>query len=377
MRVLILSCNTGEGHNSTARAIAEVLKARGDDSYIMDALSLWSPKASKFICSWHVRLYRGAPKLFNAGYRFSEKQPAEPEGEGMIYDLLARGAEPMYRMIQENQFDAVICVHIFAAMMLTEVRRQFGLGIPSSLVATDYTCSPCAERCVVDQFFIPDERLIPEFVQRGIPEEKLTATGIPVRQSFFLPKDPKKARRTLGLPEEKKILLCMSGSMGAGPIKKIVRETVARLPEDAFAVCVCGNNAKLYDSLSELGTGERMKVIGYTKQVPLYMEAADLMLTKPGGLSSTEAAAERLPMVLADFVGGCEGRNLEFFCGNGFALSAQDPDTLPELVCRALSDGNLRAGLSEKLERCFQHNGGVEICDQVALAVKNKKESEN
>ena len=120
-----------------------------------------------------------------------------------------------------------------------------------------------------------------------------------------------------------------------------------------------------------------MKVIGYTKQVPLYMEAADLMLTKPGGLSSTEAAAERLPMVLADFVGGCEGRNLEFFCGNGFALSAQDPDALPELVCRALSDGNLRAGLSEKLERCFQHNGGVEICDQVARAVKNKKESEN
>lgn len=368
-----MSCNTGEGHNSTARAIAEVLKDRGDDSYIMDALSLWSPKASKFICNWHIRLYRDAPKLFNAGYRFSEKQPAEPEGEGMIYDLLAKGAEPLYRMMQENQFDAVICVHIFAAMMLTEVRRQFGVELPTGLVATDYTCSPCAERCIVDAFFIPDERLIPEFVQRGIPEEKLVVTGIPVRQSFFQPKDSLLARRTLGLPEEKKILLCMSGSMGAGPVKKIVKETVARLPENALAVCVCGNNTKLYDSLSELGSRERLKVLGYTKQVPLYMDAADLMLTKPGGLSSTEAAAKRLPLVLADFVGGCEGRNLEFFCGNGFAWTAQDPEDLPELVCKTLADEAALGAMSAALEQNFRHNGAAEICAYVARAVEAKK----
>lgn len=369
MRVLILSCNTGEGHNSTARAIAEVMKQRGMDCFILDALSMWSAKLSRFVCNWHVRIYRGAPRLFNMGYKMLEHQPSDPGDEGPLYEVFSKGAAPLYQLIQENRFDAVICTHVFAAMILTEVKRRFDLPLPTAFVETDYTCQPYTEQTDMDAYFIPDERLMTEFIARGIDGSRLITTGIPVRQGFYAKSDRRLARQALGLPQNKRILLCMSGSMGAGPIRKLVKDVAENLPENAMAVCICGSNKKLYDDLSKLAGEGKLRVVGFTRDVPLYMDASDLMLTKPGGLSSTEAAAKRLPLVFANVVGGCEARNLEFFCRYEYAKTAGSAEELAKLSCRLLEDPDTTDQMAARLETGFRHNGAVEICDYLEKMV--------
>ncbi len=365
MRILILSCNTGEGHNSAGKAIQEVLTPLGVFSEIMDALSFWSPKISKFICNWHVRLYTRAPLLFNAGYRMAEDHDPEPSDESKIYEMLSQGAEKLYEALEIGVYDAVICVHVFACLMMRRVRRDYPIRVPTYFVATDYTCSPYVAEAEADGYFIPDEKLAPEFIRSGVPAKKLIPTGIPVRQVFFQPKDPKTSRTALGITPDKKVALLMCGSMGCGPIKRLAKRLTDTLPENAMLIVVCGHNEKLYEDLLELGNHANLRVLGFTKNIPVYMDAADLMMTKPGGLSSTEAAAKGLPIIFIDAVGGCEGRNLEFYTRYELAETADSVNRLAELVCSNLADPEKLRRMSETLRVNFPHNGAQEICAHV------------
>ena len=231
MRVLLLSCNTGEGHNATAKAIMEVLEARNISCQLQDVLACQSPRLSKFISTWHVRLYKYAPKLFDVGYRAMERTEPDPEDTSFIYELLRFSAGRVLELLAEGDFDAVICTHVFSGMAMTEVRKAFRLRIPTFFVATDYTCYPTTEQCDMDGYFIPDEALTGEYTLAGVPESRLLPYGIPVRQAFYTPGDRAQARVRLRLPEEGLVVLLMCGSMGCGPIKKMAKNLAERLPE--------------------------------------------------------------------------------------------------------------------------------------------------
>ena len=196
----------------------------------------------------------------------------------------------------------MVCVHAFSGMLMTEVRRVWDLQIPCYFVATDYTCSPTVEQSDVDGYFIPDSALAGEFVRAGLNSLRLIPSGIPVKQAFYTRQEASAARRKLELPDRLTVLL-MCGSMGCGPIHRIARELLQQLPEQVTLVAVCGNNEKLYEVLQEI-TDPRLRVLGYCREIPAYMDAADMIVTKPGGLSSTEAAVKHLPMVLINAVGG-------------------------------------------------------------------------
>ena len=363
MRIFILSCNTGEGHNSAAKAIAEVLTARGIDSEITDGLAFLSPEVSKFISNWHVRIYKRAPLLFNAGYRMAENHDPAPEDASMVYKALSLGAKKLYAALEAGRYDAVVSTHVFASLVMRRVCQDYPISIPHYLVATDYTCSPYVAEAQADGYFIPDEKLADEFARCGIPKERLNATGIPERQIIFTPGSRSESRAALGIPADKRVALLMSGSMGCGPIKRLARRLTEMLPEDGMLIVICGHNEKLYESLLELGNRSNLRVLGFTKDVPAYMDAADLMLTKPGGLSSTEAAAKGLPMIFIDAVGGCEGRNLEFYTRYELAETADSVNRLAKLVCTNLADPEKLRSMSQALRVNFRHNGGVEICD--------------
>ena len=159
------------------------------------------------------------------------------------------------------------------------------------------------------------------------------------------------------------LVLIASGSIGCGPLEEVCSQLLCRLPHTSTVAVICGHNEKLYESLLELGNRSNLRVLGFTKDVPAYMDAADLMLTKPGGLSSTEAAAKGLPMIFIDAVGGCEGRNLEFYTRYELAETADSVNRLAKLVCTNLADPEKLRSMSQALRVNFRHNGGVEICD--------------
>ena len=143
MQTLILSCNTGAGHNSCAQAVQEAYHSRGEICNITDSLQFISEKASTFISNWHTRIYRHAPRLFDAGYQRAEShEDIFCEGTP-IYKLLSSGAERMYQYIRSAGYDNIICTHVFPALALTEMRRQHPcLQLVTSHISTDYTCAP-------------------------------------------------------------------------------------------------------------------------------------------------------------------------------------------------------------------------------------------
>jgi processive 1,2-diacylglycerol beta-glucosyltransferase len=362
MRALILTCNTGEGHNSSAAAIKEAFDLRGIDCGIVDSLSFVSEKLPEFIRKCHVHIYRHIPRAFRNGYSYSEKHESVFSDQNLIYKCLASGADRLHEMVVRGRYSLLICVHVFSALMVTELRRRYRTDIETCYVATDYTCTPSTGNSELDHYFIAHEELIDEYAENGIPRSKLIPAGIPVRQEFYEQVRKEEARKQLGVPADRQSVLLMCGSMGCGPVEEMTRELAVRLPHKCDLTVICGTNEKLRKSLSKAAP-EKVRVLGYSYQMPLLMSAADLLVTKPGGISISEAAAKRLPMLFLDVVGGCEYRNLQFFTARRWAETYDTPEDLAKRCTELIKAPSLLQMKSEVLKEDFRGKAAKLICD--------------
>ena len=363
MRVLILSCNTGGGHNAVAAALAESFRRLGVSSDTADGLGFISKKASRFVSKWHTRFYRRYPKLYKAGYMSAESDAESNDRDNMVYRYMARGARRLNRAIQDGGYDAVVCVHVIPAMMMTELRRQCEGGPVFCFVATDYTCSPTVGACTPDICVIPHEELTEEFVACGIDRESILPAGIPVRRVFREQGDRAAARKALGLPAEGRHIVLMSGSIGCGPMGDVAEEMDIRLEKGDFASVLCGSNKQMRYAL-ELRHLCRVEAVGFTTQVALYMDSADVLVSKPGGISITEAGTRGVPLLLADMVGGCETRNQEFFNAHGWAESCPPAD-MAAAALKLLPDEKRRQDVVSAQHRDFDGLAAERIAEAV------------
>jgi len=352
-KVLLLSCNTGQGHNSCAQAVREYLEKQGISCETQDGLAFISKQVSEFMSWGHCFMYRHTPGLFRWGYRYSEKHPTVFEEDSGIYKMLTSGVERMYQYMQEGQFDTVVCTHPFSALILTRLLKQHPMRIRTAFIATDYTCYPLMESCDLQHYFIPDECLADEFEKCGIPKERIIAAGIPVGSQMPDKTEKEEAKRQLNIGAKNKHLLIMSGSMGCGPISEIVKYIAEELPEEMEASVICGTNGRLRKKLERKYKNDgKIHIVGYTGQVSLYMDSADLLLTKPGGVSVTEAAVKNLPMAFVDAVAGCERYNMDFFVKLGGAVTADSVKELAEQSIHILESDKERQGMEDALWNC-------------------------
>ena len=366
MRVLILTCNTGGGHNAVAAALAESFRRLGVSSDTADGLSYISQKASRFVSKWHTRFYRRYPKLYKAGYMSAENDAESNDRDNPVYRYMARGARRLGRAIQDGDYDAVVCVHVIPAMMMTELRRQHETGPVFCFVATDYTCSPTVGGCTPDICVIPHKELAEEFVSCGIARETLLAAGIPVRAVFRERGDRAAARSELALPPEGRHIVLMSGSIGCGPMADIAAELEKRMERGDFASVLCGSNRQMLYALRRRGF-RRVEAVGFTNRVHRYMDSADVLVSKPGGISITEAGTRGTPLLLADMVGGCETRNQEFFHAHDWAETCQ-PEDMADAALALLDRPERRQALVAQQHRDFD---GL-AADRVAQAVYDR-----
>ncbi len=372
MKILILSCNTGEGHNSAAKAIKYYFDKAGDECELVDALSFVSPKISKLVCGGHVFIYRHVPNMFDIVYNgaevFAKKESSKHDT--VIFKLLALGANKMYEHINGGDFDRIICFHPFAAQMLTKVCRDHPeINMPKYLVATDYTCSPGAGESVVDAYITSHEMVEHEFTGRGVPKDKIVPIGIPINPAYASLPSRNEAREKLGLFENDRVIVLMFGSMGCGPIEKTAEKLAEGTVGDEILYIMCGRNEKLHKSLLHLEQNSRVRVLGFRTDMPYFLVAADLFVTKPGGLSTTEAACARLPMLLMDAVAGCETYNYNFFVNNGMAFGAENVDDMVQKAHMLVHDKPRLADIREKLAENFP----VDISYRIYEYVKEGK----
>ncbi len=361
-KLLILSCGTGQGHNSCAQAVKEYYDGKNMNCIVRDSLAFVSTRFAGFISWGHSFVYRHIPGLFRWGFQYSENHPAIFRENSVVYNILASGAERMYQCIIDGGYETVVCTHVFSAITLTHMLKLHPMPLQTAFIATDYASYPGVESTDLQCCFIPHETLSPFYRKQGVPKERIFAAGLPVRRSFFVRTPQAEARRRLSISEESKLMLMMGGSMGCGSISRILRTVAKNLPEDAEVAVICGTNRRLLAKLNRRYGGQKqIHLVGYTNQVPLYMDAADLYLTKPGGISVTEAAAKCLPMVFLNAVAGCETYNMDFFTKLGGAVAGDSPEEVAGQAVRILRSDSERRRMRKALEAYHQLDGAAQI----------------
>ncbi|MGI6006770.1 MAG: MGDG synthase family glycosyltransferase [Ruminococcus sp.] len=352
MEVLILSCKTGGGHNMAGVAVQEELIRRGHRTVFLDPYQLTGTSLDRAVGNAYVRLVQRCPGAFGVLYQLGEAFRRLPF-RSPVYFLNIPVAEKLGTYLKKNSFDCIVTTHLFPAEMLTSLKRS-GIELPPSIfIATDYTCIPFTEETDCDYYVIPSEELTDEFVKRGIPEEKIRPLGIPVRAGF---------RRVMNLkPRGKKdlhYLLVSGGSIGAGSMERTLKRLKGKLKgrKDWLCIVICGNNQRLYRKLKRIyGNDQQYIILGKTECMEKYMKISDLFLSKPGGLSSSEAAVLGVPLLHITPIPGCESRNMKFFADRGMSFNG----------CKKISLEN-KAYLNEMYRNQKKYCKGDEtekICD--------------
>ncbi len=378
MKVLILSITAGEGHNSTAKAVKNCLDERGVDSRILDTYEYINPLLSETVSRGYLLSTEISPRAYRRVYRLGELKEKNSSRHSVMNITNSILAVKMKEYIEDYNPDCIICTHIFAALIINAMKMKGKLtGIFTVGIVTDFTIHPFwPDLDYLDGFVTASELLENEARRKGLDTAKLLPFGIPINPKFSHSIDKKEARRRLGIDEDKYTVLLMGGSMGFGNLDTNLRE-LCGLRLDFQVLSVCGNNKKKKRIIDELiAEGALTKQVhnyGFVDNVDVMMDAADCIITKPGGLTTSEALAKGLPLILINPIPGQEERNTEFLLNNGMAqqVTATYPlsDALfqffyyPEKVENLIKNIRIvgKRGSTEKLcDHIAEHCGGAE-----------------
>ncbi len=366
MKVLILSCNTGQGHNSVGRSLIEEFSVRGISADMRDALAFNSQFPSKVICGVHTNASLHVPKLLGVGIGVAHLMDKTKIKHSPCYLSNMPYAEAIYRFIKEGGYDTVVIPHVFPSETMTRIRRKHPemRQIRTYFIGTDYAYPPFLHDTDLDGYIIPHSDLVEDFAAAGIPKDKIFPLGIPVKKAFTVHTDKNEARKKLNLPEKENIILIMTGSMGFGHTESLVRELLRH--SDTMLLVMGGNNTRMKARLRQKYEGEkRLRVLDFTREVSIYMDAADLLFTKPGGLSSTEAAVHGIPFLHTAPIPGWEENNIRFFHAHGFSDYGKNAAELASKALSLLKDPALCQAMCENQAHGISHSAAEDICDLI------------
>lgn len=307
-RILLLSANFGSGHLSAAKAIAGLCQT-ADPACTAEPLQMKSPFLNLF--TWgYLQLIDWAPALYRKLYRL-------PVGWPLRRLLLAVLGPAVKREIRRFRPDVIVGTHPFPAGVAAYLRSKGQLNVPIVMALTDFLPHGFWVWEGVDRYCVSSETAAEALVRMGVDRRRIAVTGVAIRPEFAATAD-KVAR----LPSDTtRRMLVMGGGLGLGPIREAVR-ALASLPHpDLRITVICGSNKELERQLLDLfGADQRIDVVGYTNKVAEYMAASDLLVTKPGGITCSEAMAMGLPMLLLSPLPGHEEENAGYLVGTGAAI---------------------------------------------------------
>lgn len=331
MEALILSCATGGGHNAAAKAVADALQRRGIHAILLDPYSLEGKSVADTVGSTYVNLVKSHPDLFGLVYKigrkYSQIQLKLPH-KSPVYRAQHKVAAKLKDYLEQACPDIIITTHVFCAEMLTMLHDQDVKLPPILYVATDYTCIPFTQEVRADYYIVGSQDIEKSFTDMGMDQNKLLPFGIPVQTAFEEPCSQSDACRQLGLDPKLKWIILAGGSMGFGLSHNLhILAPFINDHPDLGLVVLTGNDQKELEQLKTRYKNDHIKIWPKTDQMPLLLEAGSALITKPGGLSTTEACVSRIPLILVNPIPGCETENAKFFTSHGMAMWAQDPDT--------------------------------------------------
>lgn len=335
MKVLVMSISAGQGHNQTAKVLCDYLESADIRAEFLDTFEYINPILSDSVEKGYLLSTKNLPKIYGKMYSLAEKHDhTEPKTTSLSHITTALLAQKLKKYISDKEPDVIVCTHVFAAMLVTYLKKTLNLNSKTIGIVTDFTIHPFWEACDLDFYVTASELLNYQMIKKGIPIERVKPLGIPIAPKFSERKSKEEACAELGIPCKKTVFV-MSGSMGYGNMLEIVEE-LDKVPLDFQTVTVCGNNKKMFEQLEKAETEKLVKNCGFVDNVDVIMDAADCIITKPGGLTVSEALAKGLPIIMANPIPGQEDRNVEFLLNNGAAVSISKTYTVGDALLRIL-----------------------------------------
>ncbi len=369
-KVLILSCGTGGGHNSSAKAIQEKLQDKNIKADFFEYLDIINPKIGKKVNKLYIKSTLGKGKIFKGVYNLGEMYQ-KTKLKSPVYVLNSLCKESLYKFILNNNYDYVVVTHLFPALALTEIKKEHNIKFIE--IATDYVCIPFWEESNPDYIIIPHKDLERDFIEKGISKEKILPLGIPVFKQFTNTHSKEECKKALNLDVNKKYILMLNGSMGFGKVLQTVDKLIKEI-SDINLIVSCGTNKKLKNSLTrKYKNNDRVIALEYTTELYKYMASSDIVLTKPGGLTSTEVSTFRKPFIHTMPIPGCENYNADFFSSRQMCIKCNDIKETVKQTKMLLENKDLQEKMIEKQKEFIDVEACEKICNFIINELKGTK----
>lgn len=360
LKAIILSATTGGGHIRAANAIKLYLEEFSYEVIVLDTLEYINPILNKTITEGYEFIVRKKPSIYKVMYNTSNKKSIV-QAIAKINSLISKKLVPL---INEYDPDIVITTHPFSTEMVSRLKGLRKIDAPIICIMTDYSPHRTWINDNVDAYVVSNDEMIKSMYDMGVPYWKVYPYGIPIDEAFYERKDRSIVLEEIGLDPKLPMILIMAGSLGVGNILEIYKGLLD-IPINFQIVVITGRNEKLYGAIQEIICGinkkkhhvlksfkryvsnikfrklrfikkhsiatesetmfrsihkKNTKILYFTDQVDKYMKTADLIITKPGGLTITEALACNLPMAIFDAIPGQEQENADFLVSNNMAI---------------------------------------------------------
>lgn len=343
MNILILSASTGGGHMRASKAIEGYMTQQNKDINvkIVDSLLYISPILNKTVTGGYVYLATKTPKLYGKLYDLTNKDHKLANFVTRLNNIFANKLLPL---IDEFRPDIIITTHPFPTEMVSRLKSKKEINIPLICIMTDYAPHKAWINDNVDAYIVANDDMVTKMVTEGVDSRCIYPYGIPVDEVFFEEKEKQLVIEELGLDKSLPTILMMAGSFGVSNVFDVY-ENIIDIDLDFQIILVTGKNQKLYNHFEEVigSSPKKTKLIYFTEEINKFMQASDIIITKPGGLTVTEALACNIPMAVFDAIPGQEEENAEFLLKHNMAVRISDGNSCREAIIELLKDG-------EKLE---------------------------
>jgi processive 1,2-diacylglycerol beta-glucosyltransferase len=366
MRILIATVTAGGGHLAAAAALEEAWRAAHPDDVVekIDLLKLFSPLHRKIYSDGYVKLVESAPELWGMVFAKTDN-PKLLRSLKRIQRKFPSGSKHRFaRFVRQFKPDVVLCTHYLPLETLTPLREKKG-GIRPFVVCivTDFEAHALWMESCVDLYCVAAEETKARLVARGADAKNVVATGIPIAAKFSSKPDAKVVRKQYGLRDDLPVLLVLSGGFGMGPVAEILAE-LDKAQGQFQTLVVTGRNEELRRELAAHDRKHPTHVLGFSTNMHELMAIADLIITKPGGLTTSEALAMGKPLFILNPIPGQEAANSDFLLERGAAAKANRVEDLPYRIGQMLGSKKL-AEMAKVAKSLGRADAALCICREV------------
>jgi processive 1,2-diacylglycerol beta-glucosyltransferase len=388
MRVLIATVTAGGGHVAAAAALEEAWRTLrpADTVERVDLIQFFSPLHKKVYTEGYVQLVERAPELWGMLFGKTDNLKVTRRLSRLSRLFPSNSRKKFTNHLRQFRPDAVLCTH-FAPLetldllktsegrvrrgpnplekmgtRITRPSEKWKLPLVASVV-TDFEAHALWMNPCVDLYCVAAEETKARLVARGVPQSGIVPTGIPIAAKFLSKPEPRAVRKTLGLRDDQPVLLVLSGGFGMGPVAEILAE-LDKVPQPFQTVVVTGRNEELRRELAAQTHQHPTHVLGFSTNMHELMAVADLILTKPGGLTTSEALALGKPLFILNPIPGQEAANSDFLLERGAAAKVNRVEDLPFRIEQLLGSKKL-AEMAKAAKSLGRPQSAISVCQEV------------